>query len=367
MITGYGGTRLAQGEKGAFFNTLEELKNYFEKIDIIAPKGSIAVSGKETKVFDNVFIHCSDKNILLQPFFIKRKGIEIFKKQKFEAMTVHEYPPFYNGIGANMLWNKIKIPFMSEIHHIPGYPRSANIKERIYKLLSGILISSLTENASIIRVDNMSQVPPFLVKSGVDSAKIKLISPFYIDFDVFNPTETEKKYDLMFAGRLSENKGLKLFLKVVEESKSSAVIVGGGPLRDWLEKEVRRLNLSDRITIKGWLENHTDVAKIINESKIFAMFSDNEGGPRVVLEAMACGVPVVATPVGIVCDVIKEKYHGAVVNWDSKEIAQTVTKILGEYDEVYWPKRFEISNYMKIFEKSKNIIFYAGEIKDMAH
>ena len=87
-------------------------------------------------------------------------------------MTVHEYPPFYNGIGARLLWQKIKAPYLLEVHHIPGFPRAANLKEWLYKCLTGIFIKLDSAKAKAVRVVNKKQVPNFLARVGIPESKI---------------------------------------------------------------------------------------------------------------------------------------------------------------------------------------------------
>src|SRR3990167_10435561 len=157
MITGLGSAAdLASGKKGAFYNTLEEFHKYWERIDIIAPRivrdvGNDGDVGNEKfqqakrsnkrsdtttqtqNLFGNVYVHISPWPLLFHPFWFLKKGLEIYREQKFNLMTVHEFPPFYNGIGAWFLWNFIRVPYVLEIFHIPGYPMSTGFKELMYK------------------------------------------------------------------------------------------------------------------------------------------------------------------------------------------------------------------------------------------
>src|SRR3989344_493288 len=133
MITGLGSARdLASGRKGAFYNTLEEFSKYWTRIDIICPKKNNINSGNSkletlnskqiqsanwrTKsqiinLFGNVYVHISPWPLIFHPFWFLKKSLEIYKEQKFDLMTVHEFPPFYNGIGARLLWWKIRVPY----------------------------------------------------------------------------------------------------------------------------------------------------------------------------------------------------------------------------------------------------------------
>ena len=103
MITGLGSAKdLASGKKGAFYNTLEEFHKYWDRVDIICPR--VDEKLKVQSLFGNVYLHISPWPLFFQPLFFIRKILELHKKINFDLMTVHEFPPFYNGIGARLLW-----------------------------------------------------------------------------------------------------------------------------------------------------------------------------------------------------------------------------------------------------------------------
>lgn len=109
-----------------------------------------------------------------------------------------------------------------------------------------------------------------------------------------------------FLGRLTEIKNVSLLLKAAALSASSEmnlrfIIVGDGQLRARLEAESCSLGLSDRVTFLG---HRSDVLELIAGMDIVALSSLNEGTPLSLIEAMASGVPVVATGVGGVVDLL---------------------------------------------------------------
>lgn len=111
-----------------------------------------------------------------------------------------------------------------------------------------------------------------------------------------------------FLGRLTEIKNVSLLLNAAALSASSEmklrfIIVGDGQLRARLEAESCSLGLSDRVTFLG---HRSDVLELIAGMDIVALSSLNEGTPLSVIEAMASGVPVVATGVGGVVDLLGE-------------------------------------------------------------
>src|SRR4029077_14492348 len=100
MITGLGAAEgLAQGRENALYNTLEEFHNYWARIDIIVPR----VKNQTVRsLFGNVHLHCSPAPLIFHPFFFVNKIISLNRKIHFDLMTVHEFPPFYNGIGTRL-------------------------------------------------------------------------------------------------------------------------------------------------------------------------------------------------------------------------------------------------------------------------
>jgi len=302
MITGLGSAKdLASGKKGAFYSTLEEFHKYWDRIDIIAPR----IKNHESRtmnLFGNVFVHVSPWPLILHPFWFLKKGVEIYKEQKFDLMTVQEFPPFYNGIGARLLWHRIKVPYILEIMHIPGYPRAASFKEKFYRGLMKIFVKFDSAKAKTVRVINKKQTPDFLKKAGISERKLFYIPAFYIDLEVFNKKNVEKKYDLVFAARLEKNKGITNLIKAVELVKRqkpavTLLVIGGGPLKQRLQEYIYKNGLSENIIFSGWLETAQDVSLAYNRAGIFVSPSLNEGGPRVALEAMACGTSVVVSNV----------------------------------------------------------------------
>jgi glycosyltransferase involved in cell wall biosynthesis len=323
-----GDRSLAEGKRGAFYNNLMEYARYWERIDIITPR-----THQETfELFGNVHIYSSDKPLLFHPWFIKKTGEKIFDKQKFDIIAVHEYAPFYNGLGAWLLWWKIKVPYVLEFHHLIGVPRAANFKEYIYRLLNFIFIRLDVKNAFAVRAtsDFMREE---LQKINVAPEKIKVIPSFYIDMELFKPVPEAKIYDIVTSGRLAENKGIDLLLKAVALIKKKKpdvklAIIGDGPLKKRLSELAKKLGLEKNIHFTGWLPNMEDLPKFYNQSRVFALTSYNEGGPRVTLEALACGLPVVSTPVGLMTELLKDGENGLLIDWNAKDIAEKIEKII---------------------------------------
>ena len=303
MISGKSAADTALGEKNAFYNTLEELHKYFERIDILCDRNAT--------LFGNVFFSPGVPN-------------------HFDIMTIHEYAPFGNGRAANRIWEKTKIPMIFEIMHVPGLPRSGSIKESMAKFMTRFYIGHDTRNAVAVRVIN-SQVGAWLESVGVPKDKIKLVPAFYIDLEIFKPMHLEKKYDMIYVGRHAKNKGIELFEKAGRGFKT--------------------------LVVDGWAKDSHEIARLMNESRMLVMPSYNEGGPRVVLEALACGVPVLATPVGIVPDILPKEW---IIDWSADDIAKKAKKILDGEIRFMFP---DLSKY----EKKSAIKNYAEFIASYSH
>jgi glycosyltransferase involved in cell wall biosynthesis len=134
------------------------------------------------------------------------------------------------------------------------------------------------------------------------------------------------------AGRLSPDKGFGVLveaaLRVVREERSAGfVLFGDGPLREDLCRAVAAAGLSDRFVLAGF---HDDLDRFMPFFDVLALPSYNEGLPNVVLEALAAGVPVVATAVGGTPEVVEDGVTGYLVPpGDAGVLAERILDLLG--------------------------------------
>lgn len=370
MLTGWGGGRnLFLGKRGAFYYTLEEFHRYWERVDIILPK--IPKHEGETKtVFGNVYLHTASGPLFFYPFWFLKKALALHRQEKFDLMTVHDFPPFYNGIAARILWQKTKIPYVLEVHHIPGYPKAGSLKEGLYKQAWKLFAKFDAAKAKAVRVVNQKETPDFLVKAEVPAEKVKYVPSVYIDLDVFRVySEVEKKYDLVFASRLEKNKGIFNLIEAVKIAKEKKpniklLIIGQGPERKNLESRIKNLELENNISFSGWLETSSDVAKAYNNARTFVNPSFNEGGPRVALEAMACGLPIITTKVGLMHDLIIDNENGLFTDWNPKVMAEKIVYLL---DNLELQEKFGQAGQVlaQQFERKNAIRNYAGGLQKL--
>jgi glycosyltransferase involved in cell wall biosynthesis len=153
-------------------------------------------------------------------------------------------------------------------------------------------------------------------------------------FDVATPY-AERPDRVGFLGRLAEEKGVRKLARVPWRLSEDVTFtfVGDGPLREWLETELADEIAAGRVEMRGWVD-HDDVPAELNRLRLLVMpSSPTEGLPTTILEAMACGTPVFATPVSGVPDVVSDGTRGFLMrSTDPDDIAAEVERILADGD-----------------------------------
>lgn len=324
-----GDRTLAAGRRGAFWYTLELLRTHFTRIDIICPRTKGGLSFPQP--FPNVFLHPSPWGLMRQPLWILKRGKEIVRHQRPEVMTVHEYPPFFNGLGAFFLHRATRIPYALEIHHIVGSPVASSPSEWLGRLLTKLLLPLDVRPAKRVRTVNQS-VRAALLQWGVPEEKVEVVPSLYLDMQLLQPyRDAPKKYDVAFCGRLATNKGLAgLIRALVRVPDATLLVIGDGPRRRESEKLAFQLGLRGRVTFAGWLPSQKQVVSALSSARMFVMNSRSEGGPRVALEAMACGLPVIATSVGVMPEVISNGENGLLIPMETRALADAITRLLSD-------------------------------------
>jgi glycosyltransferase involved in cell wall biosynthesis len=127
--------------------------------------------------------------------------------------------------------------------------------------------------------------------------------PNGVDTQRFSPGDGVSPWsgpvELLFVGRLAKQKGLDVLLDALHLLPNAAWrlrIVGDGPERAALENRAAHHGMANRVIFHGWAQRD-ELAELYRGSDVFVFPSNDEGMPNVLLEALACGLPVVATRV----------------------------------------------------------------------
>ncbi len=322
-----GDRSVSQGKKAAFWYTLEEFHKHWDRIDIICPR----TSGANREIFGNVFFHPNPKNYWSQKDWIRTKGMELINTHHHDVITAHDYPPFFHGVGARHLNKRTGIPYALEIHHIVGYPMPASLIELIGRIQSRFYLPWASKKATAVRVVNRG-TKDVLAGWGIEKEKISIVPSFYLDHHLLVPDATiPKTYDIACGGRLVPNKGIAEVIRAIAALPDvTLLILGDGPLLPSLQALATSLNVANRVHFAGWSEESADVYRKLQSAKIFVMNSKSEGGPRIALEAMALGVPLITTKVGLMPDVIRNGTNGFFVTGDAKDLTDTMQRLLAD-------------------------------------
>lgn len=149
--------------------------------------------------------------------------------------------------------------------------------------------------------------------------------PKGVDADTFRPDGPNVRHELgleqkkvvLGVGRFVPIKNMALLIDAmaqVAQSDPSAhlVLIGEGPEHTNLEAQVQRLGLTSRVTLAGYVAQG-DLGPYYRAADLFVLSSDFDNSPNVVLEAMACAIPVVATDVGGVAEYVSQDRGGELV------------------------------------------------------
>lgn len=329
-----GDSSVARGIDGAFSQMLAHFSAYWQRIDILTPT---APDAQPQQLYDNVFVHPSPHHRLMQPIFIRRKGAGLMRERPYHLVTSHDFGFFYNGIGAYWLLRQRSIPYVSEIHHIEGHPHAVTRREQAWRFAARQYIPFAARHAAAFRVVNAS-VKQTLQEWGGAEQKICLLHSLYIDYEIFKPIALEKRYDVLFVGRLASNKGIMLLLEAVRQLRQTRPMIrvalrGDGPLRTEVEATIAAHEMQQHVVLLPRLPDNSALARLYNQSRMLVCASTVEGNPRVTVEAMACGIPVITTPVGIMPEIMTHDQSGLFFEGDSATLAQHMDDLLTQPDK----------------------------------
>jgi len=173
------------------------------------------------------------------------------------------------------------------------------------------------------------------VRNGLDSAEF----PVSGRYSARTALDIDPDAQLaLFIGRLHPVKGLEELLQAVgllvpSHPRLNLILIGEGPLEEKLRSQAAREGFAGRIRFLGQ-QSQPEVARWIAASDLLCLPSHSEGCPNVVLEALACGRPVVASAVGAVPDLVNSDCGILVPPGDVPRLSEAIREALGRrWDE----------------------------------
>ena len=174
-----------------------------------------------------------------------------------------------------------------------------------------------------------------------------------VDLDLFRETDrdrTRRELNLtgptiISVGHLIPRKGHELVIEALALLPEAQLLVcGEGPLKSDLERKAQGCRVAHRVRFLGRI-GHEDLNRFYSAADVLVLASSREGWPNVLLEAMACGTPVVATSVGAVPDFVNHPHAGCVVRERTvPAIAAAIRAMLAAP-----PSRHEVRNHADQF------------------
>ena len=163
----------------------------------------------------------------------------------------------------------------------------------------------------------------------VNPNKIAVI-PNWIDTSLFKPINVPKERGrVIFIGRLEYQKNVLSLIEAVKDIDSVKLcIVGDGSLRSVIEDRIRSDNIKN-VVLMGVVP-HEKLPIELNRSEVFVLPSLWEGHPKALLEAMACGLPVVGSSVEGIRELIKHGYNGLLYRPNPESVREAILMLLND-------------------------------------
>ncbi len=187
-----------------------------------------------------------------------------------------------------------------------------------------------------------------------------LYIPNAIDFDDL-PSQSIRLYDpqVIFAGRLSREKGVDVLLKAFASVDAHLLIIGSGPLEGLVRRYAAR---HPNIHYLGYLPRREDVLKYIKGSDLLVLPSRVEGLPTVLLEAMALRVPIVASRIPGVLEVVDDSTATLVEPGDHVALAEAIRGSLESYSrekvERAYARCYSMFNWKTVYRRYLGLYEY---------
>lgn len=295
-------------------------------------------------------------NIIEWP--IPFKLIEKLNEFKPDLIDIHGHL-FYLSFQATKYAYKHSIPSILTVH---GFITPRNwITTFLQKVYIYTICKKIFSMATKIICLN-KEIKYNILKLCSNKNKVILLPP-PVNVKYFKPIKNIKKiYDIIWVGRMTRSKNLFLLLNALKNTNFKAILVGYGPEFPKIYKFVKKYNL--KVDFTGFVPRKK-VVHYLRKSKIFVYTSISEGAPLAIIEAMATGLPIIATSIPAHINLV-DKDIGFLIPFNSSILRQKIKYVIENVDvfrrmSINARKRamnYSIENLVKKLNKIYDDIMY---------
>ncbi|MEO1590771.1 MAG: glycosyltransferase family 4 protein [Cyanobacteria bacterium J06632_22] len=197
----------------------------------------------------------------------------------------------------------------------PAHRQAQRVERQVFSAAQQVVVTTPR------MADEVSQALPSVADRIV-------VIPNYVETDRFQPLPAlERAYDLVFVGRFSPQKNVAALLTAIEGLDVRLCLIGDGELKTELQQHFA--HLSGQIVWHGKAD-HAELPTYLNQAKIFILPSLYEGHPKALIEAMACGLPVIATQVQGIQDMVTHGQDGWLCGTDASSLRAAIQSVLAQ-------------------------------------
>lgn len=284
------------------------------------------------------------RNILLI-LFSYRYLYKLVAKEKYDL--IHSYLTFPSGFLSLLAAKKFQIPFI-----ITEVVSSFNIFFKNNIILFSTVKKILNACEELITVSD--DLGKQIIENNIFPKKMKTLYTI-ADGNIFYckklPEKDKHEISFLFTGFMhkTERKGIHLIIeavKLLDEDRSSIynykfILVGDGDMRIQYENRIKKYNISKYFQFLG-NKSLKEIANLMQQADIFILPSLHEGTPCVIVEALSCGMPVLASSVGGIPEIVKENCGVLVQPNSINDLKDKILYMLENYNDF---NSNEISEY----------------------
>ena len=280
------------------------------------------------------YLHLPKIGMLLQPFLMLASALWVMRSlsKDFRPDLIDAHYLYPDGVTASFLSRIFRIPLVQSA-------RGSDVNLILtFSIPRRMVLRALSHSARIVTVSK--QLKDILVKHGVEGEKVAVIpngvdpALFYMNKKIDRRRGNDFIKRVLMVGNLTRLKGQAVLLTALEglqvadlPARLHVFFIGSGPLAPLIRRKARLFSGHIRVRLVGPVPHHR-LVNWFNHADALCLLSEMEGCPNVVLEALATGLPVLATRVGDLDQLITPDNGVLVERRDPSVIAETLVRVL---------------------------------------